>query len=306
MSIMITSTRGWFSPHRYARSMVPACYWGQLAGVASAVLLSVSSVAHAQSAISTDRLDAEYTRIRAAVIARYDEIQRTEEAQELHSPDADIFVVFDCGYTDGLDFQGGGDPAPGARGGSPGWAAVLFHVAKAAAAVNDAAKRFGYPEKVWEPLLSAYEKGGLAKAKQMAGKDLRDANAIAAALPPYPENVVRAMESYRVKLKKSGPRLLSQEGCGAGEWAVKIVTDPKAKVLRLIPEFFAMLCEQSGRAQFGANCPYWHDAPQQSQFYVSGVYRYVVTWPDGGERTGKVDFDKLAGDPDNPTFRLTK
>jgi hypothetical protein len=288
-----------------------------IATVCAICMAGILSTSHAQVAMTPEQLDMEYTRIKAAVALRYDELLKGEAKEKANAPDdffdtlppsvvdTNLVAVFDCGFTPGLDFASAGS-VEGAYAGSPAWAAVLFHVAKAATVVQITAKQFGYPEEVWVNELASYERKGVASAKELARRTVRSAGEVESLLPAYPDRIVESMEAYRIKTKKRSPELVAQEGCGAGESVVQIVTEPSARLVRVIPEFFAMVCEKAGKLLSGDTCPYWREAPQRAHFSVSGLYRYNASWPDGAERTGKVDFDKLGGGDDTPVFRIKK
>lgn len=200
--------------------------------------------------------------------------------------DSNPIVVFDCGFTEGVDYQRLPDTRTEVP--LPKWAKEFHSIAKDIVQFKDAVG--DYPENVWRPKLIEIEDVWMRRViARHKDPSIRSGDATDSALV----NLIASLNRYR-STHRNNPKLrplVPYDGCGAGETAATIKTVPPATRLRLIPEFFAQICEQNNRPTPPA-CPYWIDVPK-SDVSVSGVYRYIVNWPGTPERIGKIDFDKL-------------
>lgn len=224
----------------------------------------------------------------------YFEIKRkVAEVYSQSKPDKfeNVVVVFDCGFTEGLDFIGVDAERNSIL---PDWALYMFTLAKGVVQLRRAAAMSGYPEGSWKAQLVDFEDVQLRQAIFMAVNDKSKKEASPLVGAPYPENIVDAMNDYRKRRNPKLPELISQDGCGAGESPVLIKGSPPAARLLLVPEFFASICERGGRFSKIEACPYWREAQLEVELPVSGLYRYAMSWADGSSRQGRIDFDKYA------------
>ena len=77
------------------------------------------------------------------------------------------------------------------------------------------------------------------------------------------------------------------DGCGAGEVLVEFRTDPPARTLRIIPEFFFAICEkQNVDAWSNRECRWWQDVLKGGEM-VAGSYNYFAQTADGATRSGR-------------------
>ena len=153
----------------------------------------------------------------------------------------------------------------------------------------------GYPESVWGPVLKSYEDSALNRYKQQHGCSLQrpeNADDIYS-----PKRLQRALNDYRRNVNRSLGAITFEGGCGAGDFAVKISTDPANGRVFFIPQFFYTLCRVQNIDPEDMNrCDRWHEAFNGSLNMVSGIYWYKATWPDGTVRKGQFNFDALSPD----------
>lgn len=205
-------------------------------------------------------------------------------------------VVYDCGHTQGVDYLGA-EAFP--RDVLPGWAEQVHLLAKSVVQLKNAAVFAKYPEEAWRSALMEQEDAWLNLIILHALKK--------EVVPPnvqYFDSLVDKMNWYRLKNGLSIPRLLSQDGCGAGDAQALIKTIPSATSVRFIPEFFAKICEATGRSN-PSSCPYWVDIPS-AKVSLSGLYRYIVVWTGSPERRGIIDFDKLLSGDETKVIEIRK
>jgi hypothetical protein len=75
----------------------------------------------------------------------------------------------------------------------------------------------------------------------------------------------------------------------AGNINVRIETDPSGGSVFLIPTFFYDLCRaQNIDPDDTRRCNRWREAISGRTASVSGDYLYIVRWPDGASRRGKL------------------
>lgn len=244
-----------------------------------------------------------YSAIKAEMNKRYEIVSRTKMFLDGQWIDKHTYSVFDCGFTEGVNFT------------RLDWSsslvdefyAALFELAKQVITVHVAGRITGYPESEWKKSIDTYEKNevdnitrSVVKHSKIKKIDTYENKSL--------EKIVEQLNKYRKKKARHLPTLLYQEGCGAGEFSVDIITKPLARIFRLIPDFFANVCISTGKPVETNACPYWRDFPGQSSLSVSGLYQYEAHWNDGTVRRGKVDFDKLhaIGDDENAKFNIAK
>ena len=200
------------------------------------------------------------------------------------------WIVFDCGFTKNLDFLGAGAQTNNAV---PDWALLMFSLAKGVAQLRQTAIAAGYPEESWKGDLITHEETNLQKIIPLVIKNSTQSKATPKVSIQYPTSIVEAMNAYRVRKRLKLPALQDIDGCGAGEASVSLKTIPDASKIFIIPEFFALICEKTGRYTTIEACPYWRDVPKTNDLEVSGLYRFVILWSSGAARKGKLDFDKF-------------
>jgi hypothetical protein len=196
----------------------------------------------------------------------------------------------------GSDYTGTGKPTVTAE-----FADIAFDVI----VWREALSKLGYPATLWQPALVKYEQQEVDEAIALptptyfaySAKDTPDAGSATVAA------MMRAVNAYRAQ-HPSLPALITQGGCGAGGATVSIATAPLAVQVLFIPTFFYDLCKvQKQNADDPNSCPQWREAVQGKLESVAGDYRYLVRWPDGVLRRGKLSFD--IGD-DGHTITLRK
>ena len=131
----------------------------------------------------------------------------------------------------------------------------------------------GYPEMVWRDALTEMERTSLDRFKNTGDTS----NAIGFA------RLSRMLNDYRKKhpelhLARIEPS--ANEGCGAGEVTVKIVTHPKARRIQYIQKLDYDICKVKGLDVY-SQCDHWEDYGGGVGAMISGHVLVLVTWPDG-------------------------
>jgi hypothetical protein len=213
---------------------------------------------------------------------RFEKLYHEEKFSQLDDKDLhqNIYVVDTCKGPPAADFVGerpeeGDDP--------------VYDLSDTALVVvtwtNDL-RRLGYPERIWRPLVDAYENSELAGLSSQNGPD-----------DPYgtaSDQLVAILNHYRHQFSPSLPRATRDEGCGAGDEGVMISTDPKDGRAFFIPVFFYKLCQaQKIDPNDTSRCDRWFEAMDGRLAYLAGAYHYLIRWSDGTVREGLLNFDKV-------------
>lgn len=161
-------------------------------------------------------------------------------------------------------------------------------------------KKLNYPAKLWQQPLAEYEEKEIARV-------IATPNEAVEGWSERREKVLNALrdkiDAYR-KTKSALRKVVVEGGCGAGEMSVNIATEPKGGQVLFIPTFFYELCRvQNLNPDDTSGCTRWREAVDGQLSAVSGDYLYIVRWPDGTTRRGKLSFNKLE---DGQTVTLRK
>jgi hypothetical protein len=155
--------------------------------------------------------------------------------------------------------------------------------------------KMGYPPAAWSADVKKHEEGELARIQ---GQQAKGPDALNELREVTTENwekfldkfLVPKLNAYR-KSHLSLPQLINDKGCGAGEIAVTIATEPRAEQVLFIPTFFYELCRvQNVNPEDASRCNRWREAQDGQLSEVVGNYMYVARWPDGTLRKGKLSF----------------
>lgn len=154
--------------------------------------------------------------------------------------------------------------------------------------------RLGFPQAVVRPPVDRYEADELRRlAGARAGTPAPDADARMRLLSAMAEE----LNAYRKQAGPSLPEITVEGGCGAGDFGVKIATDPPNGIVSFIPVFFYELCRaQNLDPDDFDRCDRWRSAADGILNYVSGDYVFRATWPDGTSRKGRLSFNHLEED----------
>lgn len=197
-------------------------------------------------------------------------------------------VIFDCGFTEGVDFT---ESTAQTADVVNFLYAELFGIAKTVVQFRNGMHGAGYPENTWKTDLIYFEDESInSLISVLANSDTKQKFDDKG---EYFESLIAKLNTYNKTENRKLPQLLSQDGCGAGEFPVDIITQPLARILRLIPDFFAQVCITKNKTPEINECIYWRDFPAKTTIDVSGLYQYEALWSDGTIRRGRVDFDKL-------------
>jgi hypothetical protein len=209
-----------------------------------------------------------------------------ENPDPLPSPD-EPWVVFDCGYSPGVDPALENSPLPISTLG-------ILTAAKVSLYIQDTFTGTDYPESLWKQPLADYEQEALLnvlRARYIESHELADY--VNFYVADYPYQIVLDLQVYRSKVNPKLHEVQAEEGCGAGEFGVRIQADGAASV-SIIPEFLARVCQLEQPTAEIKDCRYWADVPLDEPVGVSGAYRYRVTWANGTVTDGSIDFDRIS------------
>ncbi|HEY8321813.1 MAG TPA: hypothetical protein VIG46_08525 [Candidatus Baltobacteraceae bacterium] len=169
--------------------------------------------------------------------------------------------------------------------------------------------RIGYPERVWRPWVSSYEASIVATARR-----------VPASVDPFNiwekspqskfDGLRRVLTAYREKHPRLPEIITGPEGCGGGEVPVKLITQPTATRVVIIPSFFYELCRvRRIDPNDTARCAHWREVSGPI-VQVSGDYHYIAKWRDGTVKRGMLDIESAAlpggDDPNANTITLRK
>jgi hypothetical protein len=160
--------------------------------------------------------------------------------------------------------------------------------------------KLGYPANLWSDLLAAYE---AKEVDLIISADEKAADAWTERRSEFLNGLRKPLDAFR-RTKRGLRPVVVEGGCGAGEMSVTIETEPKGGQVLFIPTFFYELCRvQNVNPDDTTGCNRWREAVDGKLASVSGDYLYVVHWPDGATRRGKLSFNKLE---DGQTVTLKK
>jgi hypothetical protein len=161
-------------------------------------------------------------------------------------------------------------------------------------------KRLNYPAASWQTPIAQYEANEIA----LVQKGLAEAVTEWADRRGKFLNALSGRLAERRAKQPSLRKVVVEGGCGAGEVNVHIATEPKGGQVLFIPTFFYELCRvQNVDPDDTKGCTRWREAVEGTLAQVSGDYQYVVRWPDGAVRRGKLSFQNLQ---DGQTVTLRK
>jgi hypothetical protein len=160
-----------------------------------------------------------------------------------------------------------------------------------------------YPKSVWEPRLAAFESSEIDRIirdpKSDDSADLR-AHGFSQTLAAEVNDAIRGQSPALTPIRVDG-------GCGAGEFGVRIVTEPKGAQVLFIPNFFYELCRaQHTDPEDTTKCKRWREAIDGTVQQVSGDYYYFAKWPDGVTRRGKLTFTHNEEGPFDESCQCTR
>lgn len=197
------------------------------------------------------------------------------------------YDIMDCGESD-------------YTGGSATLASEYAYIADKVLIWQTDLPRIGYPRRVWAAPVARFESSGIFIANSVApGKffDVWDDRIDASR---------KALQKTLLAYRKTNPHAVAIAnglGCGGGEVPVKLVTQPVATQVTIIPAFFYELCRvQRIDPNDTTRCAHWREVSGPI-VEVSGNYRYVARWHDGTVKRGILDVESAA---DSGTITLRK
>jgi hypothetical protein len=174
-------------------------------------------------------------------------------------------------------------------------ASVVAAVAYEAAVIEHGAAELHYPKAVWQPIVDRYVRAQLARigAPAQSRDDYGD-DPVEARLK---RDLIAGTEAYARAHPELhlGKMVDGRDGCGAGENDFKILTQPAAALVELIPNFFYTLCVAKHiNPEDTTKCDKWIEAFPSVNIYLAGDYRYLIRWSDGVVRRGLLSADSIA------------
>lgn len=152
--------------------------------------------------------------------------------------------------------------------------------------------RLGYPRSVWSAPVARFESSSVFIANSVDPKEFFEVweDRIGARR----DALEKALLAYRATHPQAG-RITNGLGCGGGEVPVKLVTQPVATQVSIIPSFFYELCRvQRIDPNDTTRCAHWRDVSGPI-VQVSGDYHYVAKWHDGTVKRGMLDVESATG-----------
>jgi hypothetical protein len=223
-----------------------------------------------------------YGQIKTAVAA-----VRAEQPPRAVNTFGGQYDIMDCGESD-------------YTGGPPTRASEYAYIADKALIWQRDLPRIGYPRGVWAAPVARFESSGILIANSVDPKHFFDVwdDRIDASR----KGLQNALLSYR-KTHPHAAAIANGLGCGGGEVPVKLVTQPAATQVTIIPAFFYELCRvQKIDPNDTTRCAHWREVSGPI-VEVSGNYRYVARWHDGTVKRGILDVESAA---DAGTITLRK
>jgi len=151
----------------------------------------------------------------------------------------------------------------------------------------------GYPAYLWQPWVKHYENSAVNLLKRVPPAQFYEAWQRSS--PPFERLQSRLNKYWRAH--RNLARIVNVGGCGAGEQTWKLVTQPRAAQVLIIPSFFYQLCQvERINPHDTSRCAHWREVIDGTITEVSGAYYYRVRWRDGRLRLGKLSFDEIRGD----------
>jgi hypothetical protein len=161
--------------------------------------------------------------------------------------------------------------------------------------------RLGYPRTAWSAAVSRFE--AVASFGGRASGSKSSLTAWNARIDSKRRSLQDVLAAYRRVHPHALWTSADGVGCGGGEIEVKLITQPAATQVSIIPAFFYELCRvQKVDPNDTTRCAHWREVTGPI-VEVSGNYRYVARWHDGTVKRGILDVESAA---DAGTITLRK
>jgi hypothetical protein len=223
-----------------------------------------------------------YPQIKSAVVA----VRAQRPVQRVDTFEGQ-YDIMDCGTSD-------------YTGGVATRASEYAYIADKALIWEADLPRLGYPRAVWGAPVARFESTAVSIANSVAPAHFFDVwdDRIDASR----KGLQKALLAYRATHPHAG-HIANGLGCGGGEVPVKLVTQPAATQVTIIPAFFYELCRvQRIDPNDTARCAHWREVSGPI-VQVSGDYHYVAKWRDGTVKRGMLDVEAAS---DSGTITLRK
>ena len=167
-------------------------------------------------------------------------------------------------------------------------------IANEALILEDNLRAFGYPARLWAPVIARYESAEVSIADRTSeGRFYEGTTSVRNKMTG---RLLKDLNAYRKRHRGLMP-VKSEGGCGGGGFSVKVATQPSGGRIMVVPTFFYELCRVQGiNPDDPTRCSHWREVVDGNVAQVSGDYRYSVRWHDGTIRRGKLSFDESLGD----------
>jgi len=193
-----------------------------------------------------------YSQIKSAVAA----VRAQQPVRHVDVMDG-RYDVMDCGESD-------------YTGGRTTRASEYAYVADKALIWESDLPRIGYPRSVWAAPVARFESSGIFIANSVDPAHFFDV--WEDRIDPRRKDLQNALLAYR-KTHHHAVAIANGLGCGGGEVPVKLVTQPAATLVTIIPAFFYELCRvQKIDPNDTTRCAHWREVSGPI-VQVSGNYR---------------------------------
>ncbi|MBI4921748.1 MAG: hypothetical protein HY834_08360 [Devosia nanyangense] len=153
----------------------------------------------------------------------------------------------------------------------------------------------GYPQPIWRPALVSLESSLIKKAFDLLPEYIQEEDMVSEEYVSVEERmydefgdgierIVAVTYRYNLEHDLDFPGLtVGPEGCGNGDdITVSFTIDPPSGKFRYINEYLFKVCSAKGDPYDRTVCHDWREGIPDIQTR-GGNFRYVATWPDGGE-----------------------
>jgi|GEM_PF-4584169 len=267
----------------------------------SCTLIVAVLLSGALSATAKEPARANYASVRAVVVRLHDMEQQHSAAplrDERAVTDLRRYIVDDCETHN--PYVGRNADARTAEYGD-----IAYVVVK----LERDLPEIGYPPNVWRERIRRFEGSEIAGANNATlesqvyyRRHTYSDGKLYAGYVEHTSRYIRDLDLFRARLlvdlgtywrtHRTLPRAVSGMGCGAGEFPMKIATEPKGGQVFLIATFFYELCKvKKINPEDTAGCKQWREALDTTMTDVSGDYHYRVRWHDGTVRRGMLRAD---------------
>jgi len=153
--------------------------------------------------------------------------------------------------------------------------------------------KLGYPDTVWRPVVQRYERENLDRIVRLPRGSVAEVTPLTGVENPGDSVLQRdalgpELGAYRKAHPGVGEIFLTTS-CGEDISFIQVRVDPPGGRASFIPTFFYDLCRARRLdPENPMTCRQWREPQGGRLYHVMGDYFFVVRWPDGGMRRGRL------------------